>query len=135
MPEIFDGAEYDTEFPEEKYAKLTEIERYELKEALELQEFYLEKQNAEQIKYMDNMFHKTLYKLSGSMTFFDVLVPLHKKVQKYRKASLESKSRAAASVKEHRKVYEAIVAGDAKQAAEYAKQHVENAYNHIKGKD
>lgn len=26
MPEIFDEVEYDTEFPEEKYAKLTEIE-------------------------------------------------------------------------------------------------------------
>ena len=26
MPEIFDGTEYDTEFPKEKYAKLTEIE-------------------------------------------------------------------------------------------------------------
>jgi len=26
MPEIFDGVEYDTEFPEEKYAKLTQIE-------------------------------------------------------------------------------------------------------------
>ena len=26
MPEIFEGAEYDTDFPQEKYAKLTEIE-------------------------------------------------------------------------------------------------------------
>lgn len=103
----------------------------ELKEALELQEFYLEKQNAEQIKYMDNMFHKTLYKLSGSMTFYDILIPLHKKVQKYRRASLESKSRAEASVKEHRKIYEAIISGNSELASQFAKEHVNNAYNHI----
>ena len=107
----------------------------ELKEALELQEFYLEKQDAERIKFMDNQFHKTLYKLSGSMTFYDILIPLHKKVQKYRKASLESKSRAVASVEEHRKIYEAIADSNDKLASEYAKEHVKNAYNHIIGKD
>ena len=34
----------------------------ELKDVLELQEFYLAKQDAERIKFMDNQFHKTLYK-------------------------------------------------------------------------
>ncbi len=103
----------------------------ELKETLELQEFYLEKQDADRIKFMDNQFHKTLYKLSGSMTFYDILIPLHKKVQKYRRASLESKSRAVESVAEHRKIYEAIVLGNAELASQYAKEHVNNAYNHI----
>lgn len=115
--------------------KATEEQLNELKEALELQEFYLEKQDADRIKFMDNQFHKTLYKLSGSMTFFDILVPLHKKVQKYRRASLESKSRAQASVKEHRKIFEAIKDRNAELASEYAKEHVKNAYNHIIGKD
>ncbi len=103
----------------------------ELKEALELQEFYLEKQDADRIKFMDNQFHKTLYKLSGSMTFYDILVPLHKKVQKYRRASLESKSRAVESVREHRNIYEAIASGNAELASRYAKEHVNNAYNHM----
>ena len=107
----------------------------ELKEALELQEFYLEKQDADRIKYMDNQFHKTLYKLSGSMTFYDILIPLHKKVQKYRRASLESKSRAVESVTEHRNIYEAIVSKNVEKASEFAKKHVNNAYNHIIGKD
>lgn len=52
-----------------------------LKEALEFQEFYLNKNDPEQIKLMDNRFHETLYKLSGSTTFYDTLVPLHKKIQ------------------------------------------------------
>jgi DNA-binding GntR family transcriptional regulator len=107
----------------------------ELLDALELQEFYLNKQDADQIKLMDNKFHNTLYKLSGSMTLFDVLLPLHKKVQKYRKASVENKSRALASVEEHRKIYNAIKDGDSIEAAKAALEHIENAYNHIKGRD
>lgn len=103
-----------------------------LRETLELQEFYLEKQNADGIKQMDNKFHRSLYKLTGSMSFYDTLVPLHKKIQKYRKASVESKSRADASVKEHRNIYDAIAAKNPQLASKYAKEHVQNAYNHIK---
>ena len=115
--------------------RCTEAQLAELKETLEFQEFYLSKQDAEHIKTMDNKFHRTLYKLTGSMTFFDTLVPLHKKIQKYRRASVESKSRAAASVEEHRRIFEAIAAKDSKLASKYAKEHVENAYNHIMGRD
>ena len=113
----------------------TEEQLNELKETLELQEFYLNKRDAERIKHMDNQFHRTLYKLSGSMSFYDTLVPLHKKIQKYRKASLESKSRAEASVQEHRRIFEAIESANSELASQYAKEHVENAYNHIVGKD
>lgn len=110
----------------------TQDQLNELKEVLELQEFYLSKSDAERIKHMDNQFHSTLYRLSGSMSFYDTLIPLHKKIQKYRMVSVQSKSRAAASVEEHRLVFEAILAGDKLLAEKYAKQHVENAYNHIK---
>lgn len=106
-----------------------------LKEALELQEFYLQKADAEHIKYMDNKFHNTVYKISGSMTFFDILMPLHKKIQKYRMVAVQSKSRAAASVEEHRKIFEAIADKKPELASKYAKEHVQNAYNHIKGED
>ena len=113
----------------------TDEQLNELKEVLELQEFYLSKADAERIKFMDNQFHSTLYRLSGSMSFYDTLIPLHKKIQKYRMVSVQSKSRAVASVEEHRLIFEAISAGDATSAEKYAKQHVDNAYNHILGKD
>ena len=110
-----------------------EIEK--LKSVLELQEFYLQKHDAEQIKIMDNRFHQTLYSLSGSVVFYNILVSLHKKVQKYRKASIQSKSRANESVAEHRKIFDAIVSRDSKLAEKYASEHVKNAYKHIIGKD
>ena len=110
----------------------TDEQLAELKETLELQEFYVTKADTEHVKYMDNKFHRILYKLTGSTVFYDTLVPLHRKIQKYRRASLQSKSRAAESVQEHRKIYEAIALGDEKLAYETVLEHIENAYNHIK---
>ncbi len=104
----------------------------ELKEILELQEFYASKSDADHVKHMDNKFHRALYKLTGSNVFYDTLVPLHKKIQKYRRASLQSGSRAEASVLEHRKIYEAIADSNEELASKYALEHIENAYNHIK---
>ena len=115
--------------------KHTDEQLAELRETLELQEFYYEKSDAEQIKQMDNRFHELIYRLSGSMTFYDTLVPLHKKVQKYRRASVENHSRAAASVAEHRSIFEAIAARDAESAEKYMTAHIHNAYMHIIGKD
>ena len=113
----------------------TEEQLKQLREALEFQEFYLNKKDPDQIKLMDSRFHETLYKLSGSTAFYDTLVPLHKKIQKYRRASVTNSSRAEASVAEHRKIYEAIEAKNTALAAKYASEHVENAYKHIMRQD
>lgn len=110
----------------------TDEQLAELKETLELQEFYVTKADTEHVKYMDNKFHRILYKLTGSTVFYDTLVPLHRKIQKYRRASLQSKSRATESVLEHRRVYEAIASRDGELAAKTVLEHIENAYNHIK---
>ena len=115
--------------------KASEEDINELKSALELQEFYLAKQNSEQIRLMDNRFHEILYKISGSHVFYNTLLPLHKKVQKYRKVSLQSQSRANESVAEHREILNAIIKHDAAAAEAFTAQHVKNAYKHIAGKD
>ena len=65
------------------------------------------------------------------MTFYDVLLPLHKKVQKYSKAAVEKPSRALESVKEHRMIFDAIAEGDAEKAMKYSKEHVLKAHAHI----
>ena len=110
----------------------TDEQLVKLRAALELQEFYLEKGDAEQIKQMDNRFHYIVYRLSGSTVFYDILVPLHKKIQKYRKIAVQSSGRAKASVEEHRKIYEAIASGNRALAEKYVLEHVENAYSQIK---
>ena len=111
---------------------LTDEQIAELKEIVELQEFYVEKKAADQIKYMDNRFHEFIYRHSGSVILYDILVPLHKKVQKYRRSSVERNSRAVASVAEHKAIFEAIAAHDAKSASELTVIHIENAHKNIR---
>ncbi len=116
-------------------SRATAEEKEELCRVVDLQEFYLNKHDADQIKGMDNLFHELIYKISGSTVFYEILVPLHKKIQKYRKASVESESRAKASVAEHREILAAITKNDASTASELTVKHINNAYKHITGKD
>ena len=103
----------------------------ELSEVLDLQEFYAAKKDAEHIRYMDSRFHELIYAAADSIVLYDVLMPLHKKAQKFRKRSVENSSRAMASHAEHRAIYEAIAAKDASLAEARMRAHVMNAKNHI----
>ncbi|MBO5931206.1 MAG: GntR family transcriptional regulator [Clostridia bacterium] len=103
----------------------------ELKEMLELQEFYVGKQDPERIKTMDSKFHQLIYRYCGSAVLNDTLLPLHKKVQKYRRASVEDNARAQQSAREHRAIFEAIEARNEELAEKYTTEHIANAANHI----
>lgn len=111
---------------------ITEEELAELREALELQEFYVSRKDADRIKGMDSKFHELIYRFSGSAIYYDVLVPLHNKAQKYRKASVENESRAVESAKEHRAIFEAIASHDAEKAGRFMEEHVKNAAENIR---
>ena len=111
--------------------RITEEQLAQLRETLELQEFYVPRKDADHIKYYDSNFHKLIYRFSGSSVYYDTLMPLHKKVQKYRKASVENESRAIQSAKEHRVIFEAIAAHDGVKAERYTVEHIVNAANHI----
>lgn len=109
----------------------TEEQIKEMKDTLDLQEFYEKKKDAEHIRSMDSRFHDLMYDAAGSVVLYDTLMPLHKKTQKYRKASVENHSRAEASLKEHRDIFEAIAARDPEGAEAAMRKHVENAQKHI----
>ena len=65
------------------------------------------------------------------MIFYDTLIPLHKKTQKYRRVSVENRSRAERSMIEHRAVYDAIAARDGELAEKLLVEHIRNAANNI----
>lgn len=111
--------------------RITEEQLKELKDTLDLQEFYLTKHDSDHIKGMDSKFHELVYKFSGSVVIYDTLLPLHKKVQRYRKKSVENNSRATLSVEEHRAIYEALAAHDPVAAEKAILNHTNNAKNHI----
>ena len=69
----------------------------------------------------------------GSRPFTDTLISLHKKIIKYRKASITKHSRAVHALEEHTAIYTALAAHDGKAAAEAALRHVANARANIAG--
>ena len=106
-----------------------------LKETLDLQEFYPQKQDPDSIKNADSRFHQTIYALCGSHSMQDTLEPLHRKLLKYRRVSVSAQSRAEKSLEEHRAIYEAIAAHDGPRAESLTICHVQNARDSILKRD
>lgn len=115
--------------------RITEEEINRLRELVDLQEFYCAKNDADHIKSVDNEFHQLIYHFSGSNILYTTLMPLHKKIQKYRKASVENKTRSSQSYEEHKAILEALIAKNGELAKEKMAQHVRNAYEHIINKE
>lgn len=105
--------------------------RKKLLDALELQEFYASKEDSDHLQWQDHEFHETIYAGCGSLTLQNVLVPLHRKAQKYRRASVENRTRAEQSVREHRAICEAILAKNSEEAEKATILHIENARKSI----
>ena len=115
--------------------RITDKQLEELREAIELQEFYIPKHDADRINGMDSKFHLLIYRFSGSAPLYDTLMPLHKKVIKYRHASVENEVRSANSYKEHRAIFEAIAAHDGALAEARMCAHIANAKAFIESKN
>ena len=91
---------------------MTEEGLQELRHVVDLQEFYYTKRDTDHMREMDDQFHALICRLSKRTVIADTLLPLHRKTQRYRKASIEDKNRTAQVVIEHRKIFDAICAGD-----------------------
>ncbi len=110
---------------------ISEDGKKELCDLVELQEFYTQKKNVDYIKNVDSEFHDALYRHCGSTVFYEILNSLHKKVVKYRKASIQNNDRSFQSVKEHRAICDAIVSGDGVLAEKLTIEHIKNARENI----
>ena len=106
---------------------ITDEQIREMRELLELQEFYIRKGDSEKIKNTDSQFHQMIYQFSGSPVYYDTLAPLHNKTQKFRKAAVTSSGKAEDSHREHYNIFEAIAAHDANAAEQAMRYHVQQA--------
>lgn len=106
---------------------LTPEGREELQQISELQDFYFAKQDIENLRKMDDKFHDAIYQLSNRPVLRDTLIPLHRKSQRYRKISIEDKTRLGYSIQEHKAIYEAIISGDADLASQLITEHITRA--------
>ena len=114
-------------------ANASDEEIAELAAIPDLQEFYAAKGDSAQVRDLDTRFHETLYRISKSPILESTLLPLHKRVMKYRKASIEKTGRAAVSAAEHRAICDAIRARDTAGAEAAASAHIAAARRSILG--
>ncbi len=105
----------------------------ELTNLMDLQEFYQSKRNNSRLQASDDEFHAVICRLSNRNVIIDTLIPLHRKTRLYRKIALEDQERTPNTVREHRKILEAIVSGNAELARDLTSKHIENAKNHMMG--
>jgi DNA-binding GntR family transcriptional regulator len=113
---------------------ITDEQLAQLQELTELQRFYINKQgnsSSEHTKNLDSQFHEVLYTASGSKSYTEVLVRLHKKMSKFRMASVSKQSRALQSNDEHMEICRAMALHDPDAAEEAVLQHVRNAMDRM----
>lgn len=105
----------------------------ELTNLMDLQEFYQQKRNYSRLQTVDDEFHAVICRLSNRNVIIDTLIPLHRKTRLYRKLSLEDQERTPNTVREHRRILEAIISGNAELARDLTSKHIENAKIHMMG--
>lgn len=109
---------------------VTDEELKAMRDVLDLQRFYCEKSgenSSDHIKNQDSEFHLLFYRSTGSKSYYNTLVALHKRMTKFRKASVSKQSRALQSQQEHEAIYEALAAHDPDAAERAAIRHVQQA--------
>jgi DNA-binding GntR family transcriptional regulator len=103
----------------------------ELEEIVYLTDFHVQRGNAEQVFEEDNRFHETLYRASGSKILEHVLSNFHHYLQRVRKVTLSSGTRAAFSNDEHKAIVQAIRVHDEELAKKLANNHIMNTIKNI----
>ena len=115
--------------------RISDEELQAMRDVLDLQRFYCEKNgenSSDQIKNQDSEFHRLFYRSTGSKSYFNTLYALHKRMTKFRKASVSKQSRALQSHQEHEAIYDALAAHNPDAAEQAALQHVRNARERMK---
>lgn len=103
---------------------ITDKQIDELEETIFLAEYNAEKERYEQIVELDNRFHETLYKASGSKILNHILTDFHHYVESMRKITLSQAYRATQSNKEHTAIVNAIKLRDGELAENLAHEHM-----------
>lgn len=103
----------------------------EMEENIFLSEFHASKGHTEQMAELDNRFHEIMYEGCNSKILEHALKDYHQYVLRVRRKTLSTQTRSSASNAEHRKIMEAIKAGDGDLAEQLANRHMLNAYENI----
>jgi DNA-binding GntR family transcriptional regulator len=107
--------------------------RADLQHIVDLQDFYFTKGDLDRLRKVDDEFHDAICRLSGRTVIKDTLIPLHRKTRRYRRVAMDDPRRVPKTLKEHRAICEAILAGNAELAQQLTTRHIANAKEHMLG--
>ncbi|MBQ5335537.1 MAG: GntR family transcriptional regulator [Oscillospiraceae bacterium] len=110
---------------------ITEEELHALEQIVDLQEFYLLKNDTEQIWKLDGDFHKIIYDASRSRPLRFTLSNFHNYIKKARDISVQTEGRAEKTVAEHRAILDAIKAHNSELAEQLTAKHISNAEDNL----
>ena len=105
--------------------RITEEELAELKEVLELTEFYVNKKDLMHIGELDHRFHDLIYKATKSKILKQMLSDFHTYIQKTRMESLAIPGRVQGLLAEHTAIFEAIQKRDSVNAEKLINKHID----------
>lgn len=111
--------------------KITDEELKALEKITDLQEFYLMKNDTEQIWKLDGDFHKIIYEASRSRPLRFMLTNFHNYIRHARDISVHAQGRAEKTVAEHRAILEAIRNKNAELAEQLTAEHITNAKENL----
>lgn len=111
--------------------KITDDELKALEKITDLQEFYLMKNDTEQLLKLDGDFHKIIYDSSRSRPLRFMLTNFHNYIRHARDISVQTQGRAEKTVAEHRAILEAIRSRDAFLAEKLTAEHIINARENL----
>jgi len=107
--------------------KITDEELKYLKDSLELEEFYTDKNDLDNILKLDSKFHEIIFRASKSKPLMHMLSMFHHYIQRARTYSLGTTGRAEEALAEHRSIYQAITEKDAEKAEKLTIEHIKKA--------
>lgn len=111
--------------------RITDKEIKEMEEVLALTEFYVSRQDINELKALDHRFHEIMYKATKSKILTHVLSDFHDYIQNARKSSIAMPGRAEKLLEEHKKIYEAIRDKKIDEAETLLNEHIANAVHNM----
>ena len=110
---------------------MSEEDLSRLKDVVDQQEYFAGKGDAQKVRDLDTEFHDLIYDGCGSVTLQGILAPIHHKLMKFRKASLENEGRIMESVAEHKAILDALQKKDKKKIDDLVLKHIENVEKNV----
>lgn len=111
--------------------KITDEQLKEMKDVIELMEFYTEKGELDKLSELDTQFHDIIFRACNSRPLESVLTNFHHFIQRARFVSIKADGRASVSLEEHANIYNALASHDPDAAEKAMVRHVDQARSNL----